>query len=120
MQGLCDPEEFVIARCIESMSALTDLGLLQKVALYQLLKETTPYLLHPAIWIRHATAGFISSVAKTLSPVDVMVKLSTILAPYLTRKVVSFQDPIIILNHLSEHVPRSLYEDVVKCAEVRL
>ena len=39
------------------MSALTDLGLLQKVAIYQLLKETTPYLLHPAIWIRHATAG---------------------------------------------------------------
>ena len=44
-----------------------------------------------------------------------MVKLSTILSPYLTRKVVGFQDPVIILNHLSEHIPRTLYEDVVKC-----
>ena len=35
--------------------------------------------------------GFISSVAKTLNPVDVMVKLSTVLSPYLTRKVVGFQ-----------------------------
>ena len=54
-------------------------------------------------------------MAKTLNPVDVMVKLSTILSPYLTRKVVGFQDPVIILNHLSEHIPRTLYEDVVKC-----
>ena len=30
-------------------------------------------------------------MAKTLNPVDVMVKLSTILSPYLTRKVVGFQ-----------------------------
>jgi hypothetical protein len=100
------------------MSALSDLGLLQKVALYQLLKETTPYLLHPGIWIRQATAGFISSVAKTLNPVDVMVKLSTLLAPYLTHKVVSLQDPVVILNHLMQPVPRPLYEDVIKCAEV--
>ena len=57
-------------------------------------------------------------MAKTLNPVDVMVKLSTILSPYLTRKVVGFQDPVIILNHLSEHIPRTLYEDVVKCQEV--
>ncbi len=99
------------------MSALTDLGLLQKVAVYQLLEETTPYLLHPAMWIRNAAAGFIASVAKTLNPVDVMVKLSTLISPYLTHKVVSLQDPVIILNHLEQPVLRPLYEDVIKCAD---
>ena len=55
LQGLSDPEEFVISRCINTMASLTSLQLLQKVALYELLKETTPYLLHPNLWIRQAT-----------------------------------------------------------------
>jgi hypothetical protein len=39
------------------MANLTELDLLQKAALYELLKDTTPYLLHPNLWIRQATAG---------------------------------------------------------------
>ena len=30
-QGLCDPEEFVVGRCIATMASLANLGLLQKV-----------------------------------------------------------------------------------------
>jgi phosphoinositide-3-kinase regulatory subunit 4 len=56
-QGLSDPEEFVVARCIGAMASLTEIDLLQKAALYELLKDTTPYLLHPNLWIRQATAG---------------------------------------------------------------
>jgi hypothetical protein len=56
-QGLSDPEEFVVSRCIGAMASLTELDLLQKAALYELLKDTTPYLLHPNLWIRQATAG---------------------------------------------------------------
>jgi hypothetical protein len=39
------------------MASLTELDLLQKAALYELLKDTTPYMLHPNLWIRQATAG---------------------------------------------------------------
>ena len=59
LQGLSDPEEFVISRCINTMASLTSLQLLQKVALYELLKETTPYLLHPNLWIRQATGKLV-------------------------------------------------------------
>ena len=61
------------------MASLTSLQLLQKVALYELLKETTPYLLHPNLWIRQATAAFVASTASTLDGVDVVVKLGTFL-----------------------------------------
>ena len=61
LQGLSDPEEFVISRCINTMASLTSLQLLQKVALYELLKETTPYLLHPNLWIRQATGKLLQS-----------------------------------------------------------
>ena len=39
------------------MASLTQIDLLQKAELYELLKDTTPYLLHPNLWIRQATAG---------------------------------------------------------------
>ena len=46
-----------MARCIGAMASLTEIDLLQKAALYELLKDATPYLLHPNLWIRQATAG---------------------------------------------------------------
>ena len=73
-QGLSDPEEFVVARCISTMQNLTSLGLLQKAALYELLKDTVAFLIHPNLWIRHSTACLISSAATQLDPIDVVVK----------------------------------------------
>ncbi len=56
-QGLCDTEENVIASCIDAMSRLTNPELMNKSTLYQLLPEAVPFLLHPNLWIRQATAG---------------------------------------------------------------
>lgn len=43
-QGLSDPEEFVTTKAINAMATLTELGLLHKSALYQLLSETMVFL----------------------------------------------------------------------------
>ena len=43
-QGLTDPEEFVTTKAISAMATLTELGLLHKSALYQLLSETVIFL----------------------------------------------------------------------------
>lgn len=56
-QGLSDTEEFVITSCIKTMSELNEISLLKKVDIDELLKETLPYLAHPSLWIRTATAG---------------------------------------------------------------
>lgn len=57
------------------MSALTELGLLQKTSLCELISETSCYLVHPSLWIRQAVAGFISTAARTLSVLDVQCKV---------------------------------------------
>lgn len=57
------------------MSALTELGLLQKTSLCELISETACYLVHPSLWIRQAVAGFISKAAKTLTLLDVQCKV---------------------------------------------
>ena len=143
LQGLSDPEEFVISRCINTMASLTSLQLLQKVALYELLKETTPYLLHPNLWIRQATgkvqykkkfkfrfyifsfhkkkfifnfaaAAFVSSTASTLDGVDVVVKLGSILAPFLKHSVVQMDNSALILANVESHIPRPVLDGVIK------
>ena len=113
-QGLSDPEEFVIARCIGTISYLTTLELLQKVALYDLLKETAPFLIHPNLWIRQATAGFISAAAAKIDPIDVVVKLGTIISPFLQKEVIELKKPYLIMNGVQPPIPRKVYENIVK------
>lgn len=50
-QGLSDPEEFVIMKAIHAMATLTELGLLHKSALYQLLLETMVFLVRYCLGI---------------------------------------------------------------------
>ena len=113
-QGLSDPEEFVIARCINTMASLTSLQLLQKVALYELLKETTPYLLHPNLWIRQATAAFVASTASTLDGVDVMVKLDSILSPFMKHNVVQMDNPALLLANVESCIPRPVLDGIIR------
>ncbi len=113
-QGLSDPEEFVIARCINTMASLTSLQLLQKVALYELLKETTAYLVHPNLWIRQATASFVSATAQILDGVDVVVKLGAILKPFMKHPVVQMDQAVLILANVESPIPRIILDGVVK------
>lgn len=52
-QGLSDAEESVAVKAIESMISLTQLGLLPKATLLELLHDTASFLIHPNRWIRH-------------------------------------------------------------------
>jgi phosphoinositide-3-kinase regulatory subunit 4 len=52
LQGLTDPEEFVVVKVIEAMTSLAGSGLLQKSSLYDLLNDVACYLIHPNLWIR--------------------------------------------------------------------
>ena len=115
-QGLSDPEEFVVSQCITTMQHLTSLGLLQKVALYELLKDTACFLVHPNLWIRQATARFIGSAAMQLDPIDVVVKLGAIVSPFLQKEVMQLKRPDLILNNVQPHIPRMVYESIVRIA----
>lgn len=73
------------------MKELTQLHLLSKASIYQLLQDTACFLVHPNLWIRHAVAGFISAIAVTLEAVDVQCKVVNHLSSY-------FKFPVIQVN----------------------
>lgn len=68
------------------MADLTDLNLLRKPALCELVSESVPFLVHPNLWIRQALAGFLSSAAKSLSLLDVQCKIMPHLRAYLMKQ----------------------------------
>jgi phosphoinositide-3-kinase regulatory subunit 4 len=72
-QGLADSEEFVVARAINSIAALARQGLLEKVAMFELLRDTLPFLLHPNLWIRQAAVGLVEAMGARLDTVDIQV-----------------------------------------------
>lgn len=117
-QGLTDPEEFVTRKAINAMATLTELGLLHKSALYSLLSETVIYLVHPNLWIRHATVGFISAAARTLNIVDVQCKVQTIIMPYLKHPIIQIEKEILLLEALVGPIPRVVYDTVIKYNDV--
>lgn len=65
------------------MTALTELGLMTKTALCEMVSECSCFLVHPNLWIRQAVVGFITTTTKTLSVLDVQCKIMTNLKIYM-------------------------------------
>lgn len=70
------------------MAALAELGLFTEPALAELIGETACYFVHPNLWIRQAVAGFIAIAAKTLSVLDVQVKIMPKISPYMKYSLI--------------------------------
>ena len=118
-QGLADTEEMVVCRTITAIADLVSLGLLEKVSIFEMLKMTSPFLLHPNLWIRQATVGLVVAVAGKLDNVDIQVKLSSVVSPFLRQSLVQIDVPHLLLSHVTEPVPRPVLEHVVKYQDTR-
>ncbi|EEB17192.1 Phosphoinositide 3-kinase regulatory subunit, putative [Pediculus humanus corporis] len=119
-QGLSDPEEFIIVKSINAMKELTKLNLLCKASVYQLLQDTACFLVHPNLWIRHAVAGFIVSIAVALDTVDVQCKVVNHLSNYFKSPVIQVNKEYLILNALLDPVPREVFDTVLKCQDIEI
>lgn len=113
-QGLSDSEELVSVKAVNAMRALTELGLLHKSALYELLNDCAPFLVHPNLWLRHAVVGFISATSRSLSIVDVQCKVMQALEPYLLHAVIQPDKEVLLLNALKPPVPREILDSILK------
>ncbi|KAG6334162.1 hypothetical protein ID866_4928 [Astraeus odoratus] len=71
VQALSDVEESVVARVLSALTSLCELGLFQKMRIWELLSATLSFFYHPNMWIRHGAAAFVASAAKHLQPTDV-------------------------------------------------
>lgn len=113
-QGLADAEEFVISKALHAMTDLTELGLMQKQMLYDLVAETVPLLFQPNLWIRHGTVGFICAVSKLLNLADIQCKLMPLLQSYLKYPIIQIDQEVVLLNALKEPLFRSMYDYLIK------
>uniref|UniRef100_A0A1B6DEI4 non-specific serine/threonine protein kinase n=1 Tax=Clastoptera arizonana TaxID=38151 RepID=A0A1B6DEI4_9HEMI len=119
-QGMTDVEEFVVRRAIITMTTLTELNLLHKSALYELLPDTACFLVHPNLWIRHAVVGFISTLARVLNEVDVQCKVLGVIQQYLKYPLIQLEIEVLLLYTLLPHIPRVIYESVIRCNDLEI
>lgn len=113
-QGFTDPEEMVISKAIKATTSLMELGLLQKPSLTEFISEFACYLVHPNLWIRNEIAGLISTAAKTLSALDVQVKIMPAIVNHLKRSLIQVEMTDLLLDSLQPPIPRSIYTAVLR------
>ncbi|KAJ8984785.1 hypothetical protein NQ317_003698 [Molorchus minor] len=100
------------------MAALTELGLLSKQALCELVTECSYFLVHPSLWVRQAVVGFISTAARTLSLLDVQCKIMPHLALYMKYPLIQIDRPELLLDSLVSPIPRYVYDSVVTFSDI--
>ncbi|CAG9829186.1 unnamed protein product [Diabrotica balteata] len=118
LQGLTDSSEFVTAKSINAMSSLTELGLITKPSLCELVTECSYFLVHPSLWVRQAVAGFISTAAKSLTILDVQCKMMPKLKIYMKYPLIQIDKPELLLESLVSPIPRNVYDSVVSYNEI--
>ena len=52
-----DVEESVVAKVLGALTSLCDIGLFQKMRLWELMSATLGFLYHPNVWIRQGECG---------------------------------------------------------------
>ncbi|XP_052829468.1 phosphoinositide 3-kinase regulatory subunit 4 [Octopus bimaculoides] len=117
-QGLSDSEEFVIYRSLGALSSLVELGLIQKIMLYDFIQEVVPFLAHPGIWVRQGAIGFITAVAHVLNVADVHCNLIPRVRMFLKQSVLHIDQKHILLNCVGESVPRAVFDYIVRSPNV--
>ncbi|TFK80173.1 hypothetical protein K466DRAFT_667799 [Polyporus arcularius HHB13444] len=115
IQALSDVEETVVAKVLASLTNLCELGLFQKMRIWELMSATLGFLYHPNIWIRQAAAAFIASAAKHLPPSDVWCILYPSLR-HLLRSDVREVDEKSLLIALKPPLARDIFEAAVQWA----
>ncbi|RPD52474.1 ARM repeat-containing protein [Lentinus tigrinus ALCF2SS1-7] len=115
IQALSDVEETVVAKVLASLTSLCELGLFQKMRIWELMSATLGFLYHPNIWIRQGAAAFIASAAKHLPPSDVWCILYPSLR-HLLRSDVREVDERTLLMVLKPPLDRKIFEAGVQWA----
>ncbi|THU97645.1 ARM repeat-containing protein [Dendrothele bispora CBS 962.96] len=115
VQALSDTEESVVARVLAALTSLCELGLFQKMRIWELMSATLGFLYHPNIWIRQGAAAFIASAAKHLPDSDVWCILYPSLRHFLKSDVVEIDEQS-LLNAMKTPVSRRIFDAAVQWA----
>lgn len=78
-------------KAIHAMAALTELGLITKQQLRELISECAILLVHPNLWIRHAVVALICAASSWLSPLDVQCKIVPVVSPFMKYPLIQIE-----------------------------
>lgn len=56
-----DVEETVVARVLAALTSLCELGLFQKMRIWELMSATLGFLYHPNVWVRQGMVKYMNS-----------------------------------------------------------
>ncbi|KAG2366341.1 hypothetical protein BDR07DRAFT_1606901 [Suillus spraguei] len=115
VQALSDVEETVVARVLAALTSLCELGLFQKMRIWELMSATLPFFYHPNIWIRQGAASFIAAAAKCLPQSDVWCILYPSLR-HLLRSDVKEVEEQSLLSAMKSSLPRPVFDGAVQWA----
>ncbi|XP_053946645.1 phosphoinositide 3-kinase regulatory subunit 4 isoform X1 [Anastrepha ludens] len=119
-QGFTDREEFVISKAIRAITILIELGHIKKPTITEIIKETACYLCHPNLWIRHEICGMISTAARTLSAIDVQVKIIPAIRKFLKMPLIQVEKPDLLLDCLQPPIPQQIYDSVLRFHDIQM
>jgi len=115
VQALTDPEEFVVERVLTSFANMAELGLFQRAKTWELVDVVGRFTMHPNIWIREASAHFVSSATNFLSFADNHCIVTPLIRPYLKTSQTDY-DEVRILDALKKPLPRAVLDMAVAWA----
>lgn len=115
VQALSDVEETVVARVLAALTSLCELGLFQKMRIWELMSATLPFFYHPNIWIRQGAASFIAAAAKCLPQSDVWCILYPSLRHLLRSDVKEIEEQS-LLSAMKPPLPRPVFDGAVQWA----
>ncbi|CAG8749199.1 22017_t:CDS:10, partial [Dentiscutata erythropus] len=115
IQSLSDSEEFVVEKVLNSLTSLAELGLFQKLRLWELIAIVASLMCHPGIWIRYGAIAFIASAAKLLPTTDVWCIIYPIIRPFLQADIAEITE-IHLLENVKDPIPRVVYDAAVSWA----
>jgi phosphoinositide-3-kinase, regulatory subunit 4 len=109
VQSLTDPETFVVERVIRSLASMAELQLIQRSTLWEVLRIVVRFLIHPSLWIREASANFVTSCGKHLEAGDRYCIVLPLLQPFLRIPIVELSE-FLILDALKKPLPKSVLD----------
>ena len=98
-------------KVLKSLASLCDLGLFQKMAIWDLVSVVAPLLCHPNLWIRYGAIGFIASTSQRLPAADIWCMIYPIIRPFMRSDVGEVSE-----LHLRENVKPPLSRNVFEGA----
>ncbi|KAG8792976.1 Serine/threonine-protein kinase, partial [Serendipita sp. 399] len=111
-----DTEEAVVAKVLQALTELSDLGLFQKMRIWEFMSAVLGFLYHPNVWIRQAAVSFLASAARKLPRTDVWCILYPSLR-YFLRSDVRGLDEQTLLTYIKPSIPRPIFDAVVTWAK---